>query len=150
MAAPEIKSFKEYILEVGTVANNATTWASMTCGFSQKATTMSAATSTATLPDCDNPENPAWESTGVSSLAAQITGSGVMAIEASPMWDEWFDSGESRPVRRRIPGVGYREGNMVLTSLGESVQLNSDANRVQRSITLKNDGPFTFTSGDPA
>lgn len=149
MTKPTTKKFSQLIVEIDTSTNGTPAWTAP-CGFNAKALNMTASTSTATLPDCDDPEAPAWEETGVNALAGEVTGSGVMAAENAALWEGWLDSGDSKPIRIRIPGVGYRTGNGVLTALGATAQLASDANRIQRSVTIKNDGPWIWTAGDPS
>jgi hypothetical protein len=113
------------------------------CGFTQKSLTLSAANSTAIVPDCDNPEAPSWEEAGVTALSAVVAGQGVMAEESDATWREWFVSGASRNVRI-AKRLGWWAGKAILTELGESVQLGSEGNRIQRSVSLRNDGEWTW------
>lgn len=142
---PNTKTFSQFIVEVQFAPN---VW-SAPCGFISKSQTMSASTSAATVPACNNPEKPAWDVKNVDSLSGQVQGNGVHAAEDSPKWEGWFDSGAPLPIRIRIPGVGYRVGPGVLTNLGASTALKSDANLVQRSVTIDNAGPWPWTAGDP-
>lgn len=149
MALPETETFAGFVLEVED-APGAGTYTARMCGFTQKGLDLTAQTSTALVPDCDNPEAPAWDLSGISSLGGKLTLSGVSAEEDEIFWHTWFDSGQSRKVRIRKPGVSFRQGPALLTSLGESVQLRQDANLVQRSITIENAGAWPFAAGDPA
>ena len=149
MAKPTTKTFAQLIVEINTAAAGATPVWTAPCGFKSKGADMSGASSTTTLPDCDEPEAAAWEETGITALSGQITGSGAMAAENSPLWEGWFDSGASMQIRITTVGVGYRIGNGVLTALGATVALGTEANRIQRSITIKNDGPWPWTAGAP-
>lgn len=148
MAKPTTKTFANFIVEIEDAANPTTYLAP--CGFTSKALNLSAATSETNVPDCDDPEAPAWTERGISALSGQITGGGVMATESSDLWEEWFDSGLPKNIRVRVPGVGYRAGSALLTSLGASVALNSDGNKVQRSVTLDSNGEWPWVAGDPA
>jgi hypothetical protein len=148
MALPTTSSFGGIILEVESSPGSGT-YNALMCGFSQKAVDLTAQTSTAIVPDCNNPEAPAWDIAGISSIGGKITLSGIAASEDEATWNGWMDSGLSRNIRYRKSGVGYRSGPALLTSLGESVQLRQDANLVQRSITLENSGAWPWTAGDP-
>ena len=147
MSAPQTASFSQFIVELGNGMSPEVF--SAPCGFDTKSLDMSAASSSATVPDCTNPELPAWEVKGVNALSGKVSGSGVMATEDQALWDLWFDSGLTKNVRIRIPGIGYRVGAGILTSLGHSTALKSNANLVQRSITIDNAGPWPWTAGSP-
>lgn len=149
MALPTTSSFAGVILEVED-SPGAGTYTARMCGFSQKALDLTAQTSTAIVPDCNNPEAPAWDIAGISSIGGKITESGIASSGDDPFWNGWLDSGLARNIRFRKSGVGYRAGPALLTSLGESVQLRSDGNLVQRSITIENAGAWPWTAGDPA
>lgn len=60
------------------------------CGLTTQTFSMTAATNSTVLPDCLDPELPAWEAKNIVSLAAQITGTGVMAVELFDLWNDWF------------------------------------------------------------
>lgn len=149
MALPTTSSFAGIVFEVETSPGSGTYTARM-CGTTTKGLSLTGQTSTAVVPDCTDPEAVAWDIAGVSSLGGQVTLSGVAASEDEDFWNEWFDSGQSRNMRYRKDGVGYRAGAALLTSLGETVQLKQDGNLVQRSITIQNAGAWPYTSGDPA
>jgi hypothetical protein len=143
---PETSSFSNFIVEVEFELG---IW-SAPCGFTTKSLNMSASTSSATVPSCNNPEAAAWDVKGVDTLSGQVQGAGVMAKEDSPKWEGWYDSATTRRVRQRIPGVGYRMGPGLLTALGASTALKSDGNLVQRSVTIDSAGPWPWTAGNPA
>lgn len=149
MALPTTSSFAGIILEVEDTPGGGTFTARM-CGITSKGLDLTAQTSTATVPDCTNPETPAWDITGISSFGGQVTLSGVAATEDEAFWNQWLDSGASRNMRYRKSGVGYRAGAALLTKLGETVQLKQEGNLVQRSITIQNASAWPWTAGDPA
>jgi hypothetical protein len=149
MALPTTSSFGGIILEVENSPGSGTYTARM-CGFSQKSLDITAQTSTAIVPDCNNPEAPAWDVAGISSFGGKIALSGIAATEDEAFWNQWIDSGLARNIRYRKSGVGYRSGPALATSLGESVQLRQDGNLTQRNIGLENAGAWPWTAGDPA
>jgi hypothetical protein len=149
MALPTTSSFAGIILEVEDAPGSNTFTARM-CGITAKGLNITAQTTSATVPDCTDPEAATWDVNGVSSLGGQVTISGVAASEDEAYWNQWVDSMASRAIRYRKQGVGYRSGPALLTNLGETVQLKQDGNLVQRSITLQNAGAWPWTAGDPA
>lgn len=124
------------------------------CGFTQKALNLSSASSDTLIPDCDDPTAPAWTEREVSSLSAQIQGSGVMALESLATWREWWESGLSKNIRVEFDTTsalngGYYEGPGILSNLGFSTQLNQDGNKVQQQITIDNASAWTWTDATP-
>ncbi len=144
---PTPKTFGALIIEVETATPG--TYAALV-GFDTKSSNLTTGTSTANLPSISNPDLPGWDITGVGSLKLQVQGSGVYAVEDEPMLEAWFDSAVPKNVRVHVSSVGYRQGPMVLTSLGNSVSRNQNGNLCQRSITLDSAGPMNFTAGDPS
>jgi hypothetical protein len=149
MALPVTSTFGGITLKV-LAADSPNDFIARMCGFTQKGATGSAQTSTATVPDCDDPEAAAWDLAGVSALSFQFSLSGIAASEDDAFWNQWFDSGESKTIQWIKDGIGYREGTAVLTSLGETVQLKQDGNLVQRSVTLQSASAMPWTSGAPS
>lgn len=121
------------------------------CGFTQKSLTIDAAVSDTTVPDCDDPEAPAWTERAVTALSATVTGQGVMAMESLELWREWALAADSIAVRvefdAAVPaGGGFYSGNAILQSLGQSVALGSDGNKTQLSVNIVNDGEWIWTA----
>lgn len=119
------------------------------CGFTQKALNLQAETSDTNVPDCDDPEAPAWKERAISALSGQVTGSGVMAMGVYAFYRRWFLGAKSRRIRVefddvRANGGGYYEGYAILSNLGHSVQLQSDGNKTQQQMTLDNDGEWAW------
>lgn len=149
MALPNTDSFAGIIFEVENTPGGGT-YTTRMCGFTDKGINTTAATSSAVVPDCDDPEAPSWELSGVTSLSSEVSLSGIAANEDDQFWNEWIDSGLPKNVRYRKEGVGYRAGAMNLTALGETAALGTDGNLCKRSVTAKNASAFPWTAGDPA
>ncbi len=113
------------------------------CGFVNKALNLTAATSDTLIPDCDNPEDPAWTESGITSKSATVTGAGVMAEESYETWRAFWDDGVAKNIRVE-KNLGYWEGPALCTDLGESVALGSDGNKIQLSVSLKNASAWTW------
>lgn len=149
MAAPQTTSFGKFLVELGDGASPTEAFTAP-CGFTNKGFDLTAQSSDVTVPDCDNPEAPAWVQRGVTSFSAQITGSGVLALGSIDAWRTWFMSGAQKNVRVHINevaanGGGYYQFPALLTSLGKSTQLGSDGNKVQQSVTIQSAGTVTWT-----
>lgn len=146
---PTTATFGALVVAINTGTTQAPVWKAP-CGFDSKALTLSAATSEANVPPCNNPDEPGWTARGVSAKSLQVTGSGVMASEDTPLWETRFDAAVSFPVMVYTTGeTGYRTGNAVLTNLGRSAARSQNGNLIQRSITLDSDGPFDWKTGEP-
>ena len=148
MTKPATTTFGKFLVELESATPG--TFAAP-CGFTQKGFELTAATSETNVPDCDDPEAPAWVERGVTSFSAQITSSGVMALGSVDTWRTWFMSGLAKNVRVHINetsgnGGGYYAFAALLTNLGKSTQLGSDGNKVQQSVTIQSTGPVTWTA----
>lgn len=118
------------------------------CGLTTTGFTLTASTNTTLIPDCDDPEAPAWEAKDISSLAGQATGSGVMAVESFDLWNDWFMSAEPRNCQVKLDSaaLGHWEGQFVLSSLkygGERGQ------KVTVDVTIDNTGVVTWVPLTP-
>ena len=120
------------------------------CGLTTKTAAITAATNTTVLPDCTTPELAAWEAKDVVSLAFEVTGSGVMAVESFQTWNLWALGGTERACRIQLVSptssplsLGYYLGNFILSALtwtGERGQ------KVTMDVTLVNNGAITFVN----
>lgn len=149
MAAPTTLSFTNFKVYINT-ANSPDLFV-LPCGFTQKALTLSAASTDTLVPDCDDPTAAAWTQRAVSSLSGQISGQGVLAMESLDEWRSWFLSGAERLIRVLFDATGannggYLQGEAILTNLGFSTALNADGNKVQLQVTIDNAGQWYWTA----
>lgn len=91
------------------------------------------------VPDCDNPEDPAWSEAIKDSLGASIDGAGTHDNKAATVsfYDAWFRSKDPRNVQVWLGTMGYWGGAFQLTNWEISGDRNDNA---QVSITLESDG----------
>lgn len=143
MAFPTQTTFGDVIVGVGD-GNSPEVFAEP-CGFTSKSFDCDAASSTIVVPDCDDPDAPAWEIAGVTSMSWSVTGEGVMASEAYATWQAFF--GKQRNVRIQLGAVGYWEGPAICTKLGHAVALGTDAGKVKLTINLRNAGAAIWHAG---
>ncbi|MEH6721292.1 MAG: phage tail tube protein [Aurantimonas endophytica] len=99
------------------------------------------------IPDCLDPDTPAWKEVTMDGLSAAITGSGMLHTSSIPDWDAWFRSGETKNVRVllnnvvTVDGGGHWEGAYLLTGWEITGTRNEKA---QVSVTLASSGVVTW------
>src|SRR5215813_5624678 len=119
------------------------------CGLTTKNFTLNASTNTTLIPDCADPSLPAWEAKDVNALSAEVTGTGVMAVESFHTWSDWFMGATSRACRITLTSpstnplsLGYWQGDFILSKLTYN---GVRGQKVEIDITLVNNGALTFT-----
>ena len=146
MAQPSVSTFGKFIVLLGDGATPEVFTAP--CGFTDRSLELKANTSTTQVPDCDNPDAPAWEDKDVQTLSASITGQGVMALEALPIWRGWLFSAEAKNVRVKLDlpagkNPGYYQGAAILTSLKHDSNIGE---KVKLSVSIENTGAWSWVS----
>lgn len=113
------------------------------CGLTTRGFDLAASTNSTLIPDCDDPEAPAWEAKDVNALSATISGSGVMAIEAFPTWNDWFMNAQSKNIQIKLddPALGYWQGSFIMSAAKFS---GTRGQKVNIDVTMVNDGALTF------
>lgn len=119
------------------------------CGLIKKSVKFQAQSSDTVVPDCDDPNLPAFVERNVVSLSCEISGNGVMAMENTALWMGFFMGGVSRPCVVTFPGTGANggfsiTGAFILSDFPLDVDRKSEGGRAQQSITLQNDGAFVY------
>lgn len=142
MATPHTYKFGEMLIELGNGLTPETFAAP--CGLTSKSFNGQAATNDTTVPDCDDPDAPAWTERDVVSLSRDITGAGVLAEESLEVWDDWFTSALSKNCRvsllngvngdRVWSGAYILSGFEITGARGEKIQVN---------VTMQSDGEIT-------
>jgi predicted secreted protein len=97
------------------------------------------------VPDCTNPDDPAWRELVKDALSAGITGSGILDATLSVIqsWDTWFRGDDGKNVQVWLGNIGYWQGSFKLTEWNPQGDRN---NKITTPITLESDGvvdPFT-------
>jgi predicted secreted protein len=113
------------------------------CGLTSKDVTFSASTNSTLIPDCADPEAPAWEAKDVNALSAQVTGSGVMAVESFDVWNDWFQQATLKNCQIVLddPALGQWEGQFILATLKYG---GVRGQKVTVDITLDNSGAVVW------
>lgn len=113
------------------------------CGLTTKSFDLAASTNTTLLPDCDDPEAPAWEAKDVNALSATVSGSGVMAIESFEKWNDWFMSAASHSLQIKLDNgaLGHYAGSFILSAFKLG---GTRGQKVTVDVTLVNDGAVSW------
>jgi hypothetical protein len=116
------------------------------CGLVNNTLTLNAATGSTVVPFCDDPEAAAWDSKTVTSLSAQVTGQGVMAVESFNTWNNWFLSGVAKNAQIKLDNaaLGHYAGSFVLANLKLTGQRGQ---KVTVDITMDNADIVTWVAG---
>jgi len=117
------------------------------CGLTTKGINFTKNTNETNVPDCADPDAPAWTERSVISMSNEVSGNGVLAMESRDAWQEFFESGVSVncQVWIDVPLAshgGYWQGAYHLTGMNVTAELG---NKVQIAVTMQNDGPVVWT-----
>lgn len=142
MAKPTVTSFGKGIVFVGDGAEPEVF--TKLCGFNSMALTIEKDTNDVTVPDCDDPDAAAWQSTDVLSLAWSMEFEGVYVKESSDLVWEVVSSGVARSVRVRIVDGGSGVGTPDLQFSGKGhfgMTLNGErGSKWQNTLPVTGDG----------
>lgn len=137
MARPTTFKFGELLIEVGRGTTPETY--EMPCGLTTKSFNATAQTSDTNVPDCDDPDAPSWLERDVTSLSRDISGSGILADEFLDVWDNWFNSGNTKNVRISMGDFRWT-GGYILSQFSWTANIG---NKVEISVTMQSDGQIT-------
>lgn len=139
MARPTTVSGKNLLVKVGNGADPEVFAAP--CGLTTRGINFSKETNDTTVPDCDDPDLPSWTERDARTLAATVSGSGILAVEALPTWRGFFMSTDTKNCQIWVGTSGYFEGAFHCTSFNVTGEIG---NKVQVEIELQNDGEVTW------
>lgn len=143
MTAPTTAKFGKFRVLIGD-SNSPINYAAP-CGFTSKSLVLSKNLTEINLPDCDDPDAPAWVGRDVQSLTAAISGQGVMAAESVETWMNGFEDTDSIPVKVEIefPLITYTyTGLMHIATLTFGAE---QGGRVTANVDMQSDGELIRT-----
>jgi len=116
------------------------------CAINAKELQFTSQTGEFYVPDCADPDAPAWRQIVKSGRALTVTGSGTLAMEHLADYQAAYDDDEPLNYRIELDVTnathgGYWAGKFALTDFGVT---GNDAELIQVSITLQSDGPVTW------
>ena len=147
MAQPTTLSFGNFLVELGNGANPEVF--SVPCGFTDKSLEIKGTTGDTEVPDCDNPDAPAWINRDMKSISATVSGQGVLAMSSLPTWQAWALNGTKKDLRvgpatqTLANGGGYFQGVGLLTSFKIDA---SRGDKCKSSGTIDSDGPWSWVA----
>lgn len=97
------------------------------CGFTQGELKIDKSLNDTTIPDCDDPDLPAWVGNDVASQSWTMSFQGVLAKESLPAYEAAVFGSKSVNVRQEFKGLG--------TGVGTPDKRYSGAGHVTMSIT---------------
>lgn len=114
------------------------------CGLTTRGINFSATSNDVTVPDCDDPDAPAWVERVVESLQAGVSGSGVLALEAQSTWEDFFFGGVAKNCRVVIDwgagGTRRYDGAFICTGFNIT---GARGSKIEVEIALQSDGEIT-------
>jgi hypothetical protein len=113
------------------------------CGLTSNTFSLTAATGSTVIPFCDDPSAAAFDAKTVTSLSAQVTGSGVMAVESFAVWNNWFLSGQAKNAQIKLDNaaLGSYQGPWVLSSFK---LVGTRGQKVTVDVTIDNSDIISF------
>jgi hypothetical protein len=146
MAAPVTARFGAGFIEIQTAPNVFT----KLCGFNSIEISIEKELNDTTVPDCDNPDAPAWVARDVVSQSGSFSCSGVMAKDALPLIEAATLSGLSTATRITIGGMGAT-GPLPNRRYAGAFHIQhaiqgERGNRWEISVEGESDGAITITS----
>ena len=94
------------------------------CGFESLSLSVNIQTSETNVPDCADPDLPAWLVSSEVSKQMVITGEGVLDTDTMQMWREWLADGGEKTVRWKTSGAkadggGHYEAPGIMSEYSE-------------------------------
>lgn len=95
------------------------------------------------VPNCDLPDDPAWQQVIKDVLSASIDGAGKLDAADVEDFHDWLLSPNTKNIRIYLAGFGYWAGAFHLTSF----QVSGDRGAlVEVTLKLDSDGAVTYTA----
>lgn len=100
------------------------------------------------MPDCDNPDDPAWKDVTKDGLSVTITGSGMLHATSVETWFAWWKDDATKNIRFKLnlagaSGGGHWSGAFHLTQMEISADGQKDT--ATANVTLVSSGAVTWT-----
>lgn len=119
------------------------------CGLSTNSISFSKNLNEVTVPDCDDPDLPAWIERETASLTMSASGSGILAAEAVDTWDAAWRDTDSINARIYVGKADntvngkYWAGRIHLESFEVS---GNTGEKAQVTVSLVSDGEITYNA----
>lgn len=149
MAQAKTLKFADQLLRLGDGAS-AETFAAP-CGFTSLNLTVNIETNTTNIPDCDDPDLPAWLISDEVSKQMVLGGSGVLDTDAMQTWRDWLLAGGEKNIQWFTAGTAAEGGGTydapgILTTYEETGERGA---RWQVNVEIALNGKPTWTAASP-
>ena len=145
MAQPTVLSFGKGLVYFGDGADPEVF--GKICGFNSISLQIEKDTNDVTIPDCDDPDAPAWRATDVLSIAWSAEFEGIMAKEAEPTLWAAVNSANATNIQIRLVGFGTGGATPDLVFSGAAhigATISGErGNKYQISVAATGDGALT-------
>ncbi|MBA3576184.1 MAG: hypothetical protein H0W39_01010 [Sphingomonas sp.] len=99
------------------------------------------------VPDCTNPDDPAWKETTKDGLSASISGGGMLHTSSISDWHDWFIDKDTKNVRVLLNSVTLANGGGHWAGAFHLTGFEITGNRNEKatvSVTLISSGVVTW------
>lgn len=115
------------------------------CGLTAKAIRFVKNTNEFFVPDCDDPDDPAWRELAASGRSATITGSGILDLDAQTAMRAAMNDSDPVPMKVMLDDAagGAWTGTFMVTEMNVT---GNDGELTQVSLTLESSGEVLWTA----
>jgi len=98
------------------------------------------------VPDCDNPDAPAWIEFVKQTMECALSGAGKLDAVAATIseYSDWLADENSKNVQIWLDTIGYWHGAFQLTAFGVT---GTRGNKAEVSLGMESDGPVLWHTG---
>lgn len=141
MATPTTLSGTQLLIKVGNAASPEV-FTHPCLINAERGIQFSSSTQDVIVPDCTNPDDPAWREIEKDGLSATITGAGIMdnVLATIQTYDTWHRGQTTKNVQVWLGSIGKWVGAFKLTEIAFT---GERGNKVLVSLTLESDGSVT-------
>ena len=138
------------LVQIGDGATPTETFAASCLINTERGIQFTSSTNDAVIPDCENPENPAFVERIKDHPTAAINGAGMLHTSSVDEWFAWYLSQDTNNVRVKVDvsaanGGGYWEGAFLLTDFEVT---GTRKEKATASITLQSSGAFRWVKAE--
>lgn len=120
------------------------------CGFTERAFSINRELASSNVPSCTDDDAPSWIERDTTSQSATISGQGVLAIEALPLWIEKLETTESFNARVEVWVAGAKVGTWAGAFQLESFETSGTrGERVTVNVQMQSDGAVVYSAATP-
>lgn len=146
MAQAKTLRFAQQIMLLGDGAAPAENFTAP-CGFTTLDLTVNIETNTTNVPDCNDPDLPAWLISDEVSKQMVLSGNGVLDTDAFQLWRAWMMAGGEKNVRWLTSGTGangggYYQAPGILSAYSENGE-RGNRWKLSAGVTLNGKPAFT-------